>query len=567
MRRKYLGHSCRTIHAWNWSEMLVVTLLVTLLCLRARGSSPSPTREHFGICPNQLNVNLWVDAQSTCERECKSDQDCETFEKCCTNVCGQKSCVAARYPDSGILAPGSLHPATCAGFTCAQQGSDCEMWEGRPICRCRERCGKQPGFTCASDGLTYYNRCYMDAEACARGVSLVEVPCKFVSSWPLTSPVPSESTLLPTPPATPTELPMPPALFHAPAPQSVTVGGTVGLQCECSGRPQPEIFWEKLGDGSSLPLMRPDQMYGNLVVTNSGQLVIYNARPEDAGIYVCMARNSAGILHAHFPLSVLRKDADPTELPEVQLAQASECQKLPEYSECLGLQVLRWSFDTQTGDCKTFLHRWCPSTSNSFQSYEECRTACQTTPGDPCILPPVRGPCKTLEWRWAYSQLMRQCLSFVYGGCQGNQNNFESKQACEDHCPLPRTKQCQGCHLRGRLVPSLCRSDFVIVGKLEDSGEEQVLRVAIREVLKDDHMGLHLFHTNYLEVTVGDSGGDCPCGGLSGDGQLLIMGEVQDGMALLGTSSYLRPANEKRLRKVREMLDKGTCQMLNRFQD
>ncbi|XP_053327523.1 WAP, Kazal, immunoglobulin, Kunitz and NTR domain-containing protein 1 [Spea bombifrons] len=547
---------------------MVLLLWVLVSCLWAPPTSPIPSRGHLGICPNQLNINLWVDAQSTCERECKSDQDCETFEKCCTNVCGQQSCVAARYPESGLPSQGSLHPATCAGHVCAQQGSDCEMWEGRPACRCRERCGNQPGFTCASDGLTYYNRCYMDAEACARGISLTEVPCKFVSSWPLTTPALTETTPQPTQPSTPMEPPLPPALYQAPAPQSVAIGGTVGLQCESSGRPRPEILWEKLDDSPSSPLMRPDQMYGNLVVTNAGQLVIYNARLEDSGIYACVARNSAGLLRARFPLSVVRKSETTTGSPQIQSAPRSECLKLPDRKECPGPRVLQWSYEAQTGECKTFLQRLCPSSSNSFQTYEECVAACQVKPPDPCTLPPVRGPCKTQEWRWAYSVLTRQCFSFIYGGCQGNQNNFESKQACEERCPLPRAKQCQGCHLRGRLVPSLCRSDFVIVGRLEDLGEDRVLRVALGEVLKDEHMGLHLFHTKYLEVTLGDGGGGgCSCSNLTGDTQLLIMGEVHDGMALLGASSYIRPANDKRLRKVREMLDKGTCQMLNRFQD
>ncbi|XP_053551164.1 WAP, Kazal, immunoglobulin, Kunitz and NTR domain-containing protein 1 [Bombina bombina] len=541
---------------------------VLLLCLRAQDVSPS--RSHLGICPNELNANLWVDAQSTCERECRSDQDCEAFEKCCTNVCGQQSCVAARYPDSGVLAQGSLQPSTCAGFVCTQQGSDCEMWEGRPVCRCRERCGKQPGFTCASDGLTYYNHCYMDAEACARGISLTEVPCKFVSSWPNTSPAPSETTPQPTQPPPPLELSVPPALYHTPAPQSVLIGGTVGLQCESSGHPQPEILWEKMGDVPSTPLMRPDQMYGNLVVTNSGQLVIYNARPEDAGIYVCMARNSAGLLRAHFPLSVLKKPIAPKGALQRSL-HPLECQKIPDRRECQGPVMVRWYYNTQSGECQTFLQKGCSGSGNVFLTYEECRASCHPKPPDPCTLPPVRGPCKVPEWRWAYSTLMRQCFSFIYGGCQGNQNNFETRQACEERCPLPRAKQCQGCHLRGRLVPSLCRSDFVIVGKLEESGEERVLRVALNEVLKDDHMGLRLFHTKYLEVTIGDGGnvGACPCANLagSGDGYLLIMGEVQDGMALLGPFSYVRPVNEKRLRKVKDMLKKGTCDLLNRFQD
>lgn len=29
---------------------------------------------HQGICPNDLNPNMWVDAMSTCTRECQSDQ-------------------------------------------------------------------------------------------------------------------------------------------------------------------------------------------------------------------------------------------------------------------------------------------------------------------------------------------------------------------------------------------------------------------------------------------------------------------------------------------------------------
>ncbi|OCT64301.1 WAP, Kazal, immunoglobulin, Kunitz and NTR domain-containing protein 1 [Xenopus laevis] len=541
-------------------------LLFVLFSLRALGVPLSPIRNHFGICPNQLNANLWVDAQSTCERECQADQGCEAFEKCCTNVCGQKSCVAARYPDSGLPASSYLHPASCVGFICAQQGSDCELWEGRPVCRCRERCEKQPGFTCASDGLTYYNKCYMDAEACARGISLVEIPCKFVSSWPVTSPAPSITTPLPTQAATPMELPVPPSLFHAPVSQSVSIGGTVGLQCESSGCPRPEILWEKLGDGPSAPIMRPDQMYGNLVVTNLGQLVIYNARPEDAGIYVCLVRNSAGFLRALFPLSVLRKST--TTAPKLRPVHPSECQKLPGRRECHGPRSLQWYYDSQSGDCHTFVHRGCPGSGNIFYTYEECRLSCHARPPDLCSLPPVRGTCKVPEWRWAYSTMMRQCFSFVYGGCQGNLNNFESKQACEERCPQPQVKQCQGCQLRGKLVPSLCHSDFVIVGKLEDSGEERVLRVVLGEVLKDDYMGLHLYHTKYLEVTLGEGGG-CPCANLagSGDGQLLIMGDVQDGMALLGPSSYIRPANEKRLRKVRDMLEKGTCQLSSKFQD
>lgn len=41
--------------------------------LRAAGLPPV-THAHSGICPNDVNPNLWVDAMSTCTRECQSDQ-------------------------------------------------------------------------------------------------------------------------------------------------------------------------------------------------------------------------------------------------------------------------------------------------------------------------------------------------------------------------------------------------------------------------------------------------------------------------------------------------------------
>ena len=40
------------------------------LCASVAGSKV----EHPGLCPNKLNNNLWVDAQSTCERECNVDE-------------------------------------------------------------------------------------------------------------------------------------------------------------------------------------------------------------------------------------------------------------------------------------------------------------------------------------------------------------------------------------------------------------------------------------------------------------------------------------------------------------
>ncbi|XP_028905246.1 WAP, Kazal, immunoglobulin, Kunitz and NTR domain-containing protein 1 [Ornithorhynchus anatinus] len=561
---------------------------------------------HPGVCPNQLNPNLWVDAQSTCERDCRRDTDCEDSEKCCTNVCGLRSCVAARFAEGGPAgrpapAPAPAPAASCDGLACPQQGSDCDVWDGQPVCRCRDRCEKEPDFTCASDGLTYYNRCYLDAEACLRGLRLAVVPCKHVSSWPPSSPGPPGTSAAPPPPAAPTpgaapDAPVPPVLYSNPAHRSVPAGGTVSFHCDVSGRPPPDITWEKQGDQRERSVMRPDRMYGNVVVTNIGQLVVYDARPEDAGLYTCTARNAAGLLRADFPLSVIqRREREPEKEEEDAVDEEKEekegpppppptsarargppppeCLREPERRPCPGPARVRWRFDARRGACATFLDDGACGVArgNRFETYEACQRACVRGPGATCTLPAVQGPCQRWEPRWAYSPLLRRCHSFVYGGCEGNGNNFESRERCEDACPFPRAPPCKACRLRSKMAPSLCRSDFAIVGRLTEVIEEPdsgLARFALDDVLKDDKMGLKFFDVKYLEVTLTGMDWGCPCPNMTaGDGPLVIMGEVRDGVAVLHPGSYVRAASDKRLRKISELIDKRTCELLNRFRD
>ena len=37
--------------------------------------------------------------------------------------------------------------------------------------------------------------------------------------------------------------------------------------------------------------------------------------------------------------------------------------------------------------------------------------------------------------RWWYDQQKETCSSFIYGGCQGNNNNFQSESVCHAICP------------------------------------------------------------------------------------------------------------------------------------
>uniref|UniRef100_A0A4W2HT36 Collagen alpha-4(VI) chain-like n=1 Tax=Bos indicus x Bos taurus TaxID=30522 RepID=A0A4W2HT36_BOBOX len=53
---------------------------------------------------------------------------------------------------------------------------------------------------------------------------------------------------------------------------------------------------------------------------------------------------------------------------------------------------------------------------------------------DPCSLAPVKGECQDYVLKWSYNQKEQACRQFWYGGCGGNANRFETKEACEAQC-------------------------------------------------------------------------------------------------------------------------------------
>ena len=51
-----------------------------------------------------------------------------------------------------------------------------------------------------------------------------------------------------------------------------------------------------------------------------------------------------------------------------------------------------------------------------------------------CTSPVAVGPCRAAIPRYFYNAERGECESFIYGGCNGNENNFEKAEDCEAMC-------------------------------------------------------------------------------------------------------------------------------------
>lgn len=55
-------------------------------------------------------------------------------------------------------------------------------------------------------------------------------------------------------------------------------------------------------------------------------------------------------------------------------------------------------------------------------------------PNEICLLKPETGPCKALFRKFYFDSEQKKCSKFIYGGCQGNSNSFNSVEECELAC-------------------------------------------------------------------------------------------------------------------------------------
>ncbi|XP_071454258.1 papilin isoform X2 [Hetaerina americana] len=99
---------------------------------------------------------------------------------------------------------------------------------------------------------------------------------------------------------------------------------------------------------------------------------------------------------------------------------------------------VKWFFDMEYGGCSRFWYGGCHGNANRFRNQDECKSTCVEPQGrDACFLPKVEGPCDGYYPTWYYDAERKQCGQFIYGGCLGNNNKFQTREECEELCVIP----------------------------------------------------------------------------------------------------------------------------------
>ncbi|NXO98649.1 AMBP protein, partial [Certhia brachydactyla] len=111
------------------------------------------------------------------------------------------------------------------------------------------------------------------------------------------------------------------------------------------------------------------------------------------------------------------------------------CRLSQDPGPCSGM-LSRYFYNSSSMACETFLYGGCLGNGNNFYTEKECLQACRTEAA--CRLPIVQGPCRAVVTRWAFDAAQGKCITFSYGGCKGNGNQFYSEKECKEYCGAPQ---------------------------------------------------------------------------------------------------------------------------------
>ncbi|XP_005099364.1 boophilin-H2-like [Aplysia californica] len=118
-------------------------------------------------------------------------------------------------------------------------------------------------------------------------------------------------------------------------------------------------------------------------------------------------------------------------------------------STLCGQPDVRYFYNRTAEQCQKFRYSGCVGNLNNFGTLEDCDNSCtepirksvgQTTPHPDCFLPKSKPVCKQTIERFYFNTETGECESFIYGGCHGNGNNYNSLEKCRKVCMPPQPR-------------------------------------------------------------------------------------------------------------------------------
>ena len=96
---------------------------------------------------------------------------------------------------------------------------------------------------------------------------------------------------------------------------------------------------------------------------------------------------------------------------------------------CMGF-IKEWTFSKTDSNCVPYIYGGCRGTTNLFDSQSESEDSCKKVSShqrsaEVCSLPLKVGPCKAMKPSFGFNTLTGRCETFSYGGCKGIMNTFK----------------------------------------------------------------------------------------------------------------------------------------------
>uniref|UniRef100_A0A4W4FSK1 BPTI/Kunitz inhibitor domain-containing protein n=1 Tax=Electrophorus electricus TaxID=8005 RepID=A0A4W4FSK1_ELEEL len=136
-------------------------------------------------------------------------------------------------------------------------------------------------------------------------------------------------------------------------------------------------------------------------------------------------------------------------------------------------KIVKFYYNPQLGFCSPFFYTGEGGNANRFDSDHDCMVSCSPKYQEIllllCTLKMDPGTCFASIVMYYYDTTEKNCRMFLYRGCQGNGNRFESREDCQTRCRGHGSDLC--CCYAGPEVRLIPNNHFYSTGNKESHAQ------------------------------------------------------------------------------------------------